>query len=128
MSSEHWFGVATPEYSYMENVYMGRGPIRTIRDYVEVRAEDAEEAKVEAVRKMREEGMQWVQDRATDDKTPYAGLEVTDLGPDCACGHAKGQHEPKDWETAEEWPIDGYGACIPIDCPCDSYRPTEVEG
>lgn len=74
--------VATPEYGRRINLGAfgpgdGTGPIERVRDVVEVTAEDEKQAKVKAVRRMREKGMRWVEDRDCDGKTPFAGLEVT---------------------------------------------------
>lgn len=74
--------VATPTYKQKINLGAfgpgdGSGPIEKVRDVVEVTAEDEDQAKVMAVRRMREKGMRWVEDRRVDGRTPFAGLEVT---------------------------------------------------
>ena len=52
-------------------------------DCVDVEASNKRQAKVEAVRKMRKEGMSWMCDQDSDKKSPFTGLKVFE----CRCEH-----------------------------------------
>lgn len=82
------YGVVTPQF-WSYHYYYDIDPPEYGADYVEVEAPNKRRAKVEAVRKMRQEGMEWVSDQASDGASPFTGLKVLDLQcphDSCFCG------------------------------------------
>lgn len=76
------YTVCTPQYiSYYS--YYDLEPPDYGADCVDVEAPNKRQAKVEAVRKMRKEGMEWVKDQQSDKNSPFTGLEVFE----CECEH-----------------------------------------
>lgn len=74
------YTVCTPQfwdYSYMGPERLD--PPEYGADCVDVESPNKKQAKVEAVRKMRKEGMSWVNDQDSDKASPFTGLQVFDI-------------------------------------------------
>lgn len=76
----HHYIVYTPSFTSYRGVWGDPPePPEYGADVVEVIAKSKREAKVEAVRKMRAEGMEWVRGQESDGASPFTGLKVEDM-------------------------------------------------
>lgn len=69
--------VCTPKYTYYYPSYAMESP-EIVVDCVEVDAPNKKRAKVEAVRKLRADGSDWMLDQQSDGASPFTGLQVFD--------------------------------------------------
>ena len=76
--------VLTPSFDYMEVVIEGRGPVYSVRDFVEIVAKNKRDAVILAVHHMLHnsypdgQGYQYVHDQRSDNCSPYAGVRAYD--------------------------------------------------
>lgn len=71
------YAVWTP--SYQPYVGYGEPSEGQVSDYVEVSAINKRQAKVAAVREMRNLSYQWVQDQESDRASPFTGLQLEEI-------------------------------------------------
>lgn len=71
------YTVCTPQYWTFVSM-ASLDPPEYGADCVDVEAENKRAAKVAAVKEMRKQGMEWVQDQESDKASPFTGLVVFD--------------------------------------------------
>lgn len=72
---DHHYTVCTPKYTSYYS-YDAMEPPETGADCVTVIAETKRLAKVQAVKELRKIRSEWMQDQASDNASPFTGLEV----------------------------------------------------